>query len=372
MAKDKFHKSTLMYEGSVKRIFGSMASSEVLVFEFTDDYSVFDWGKMPDTIPAKGEVLASLAALFFEKLRTPSEWQKYFSSSEGRHLVDALIAKSSFADKANSWVQTLQTHGLRTHYQDFDGGRDVLVQKINVQRPTKHTALGLNYYAYPLAKPVPFLIPLEVVFRFEVSAGSSFIKRNYDRAYKAGDLFKTPFIETFTKLEPQDRALATAEAFAMSGLTPVQFEELYFKTSLVAGILKAWFAASGVRLVDGKLEWGLTADGEVMLVDSMGPDEMRLEKQGLQLSKEILRDFYRRTPWYRELENAKIHAEAKGVADWKTLVASPPPLPPRLKLLISQMYQAVVNELRGQQTFPCPSLETVIGEMKTFLSEAAL
>lgn len=367
MVKTSFDKSTLMYEGSVKRIFAT-TSPESLVFEFTDDYSVFDWGKMPDTIPMKGQVLAQLTAWFFEKLQTKTEWQRYLESSSGKDLLKALGAKAD-AKVLESTLKALNSQGLRTHYQNFDGQRDVLVQKISVQRPRKHKVLGASYYDYERLLKAPFLIPLEVVFRFEVSAGSSFIKRNYDRQYKVGDRFETPYIETFTKLEPQDRALSTSEAFAISGLLPEQFEELYLKTTLVAGLLKFWFAEAGIRLVDGKLEWGLTGDGEVMLVDAMGPDEMRLEKNGLQLSKEILRDFYRETPWYKELEAAKSTAEAKGVADWKTLVSAPPFLTPTLKQSISEMYQALVNELRGEKTFSCRDLDSVIAAMKSELKK---
>src|SRR6056297_2655607 len=37
-------------------------------FVFTDDYSVFDWGKMPDTIANKGASLCSMGAFNFELL----------------------------------------------------------------------------------------------------------------------------------------------------------------------------------------------------------------------------------------------------------------------------------------------------------------
>src|SRR6056297_1531788 len=37
-------------------------------FVFTDDYSVFDWGKMPDTIPDKGASLCAMGAFNFELL----------------------------------------------------------------------------------------------------------------------------------------------------------------------------------------------------------------------------------------------------------------------------------------------------------------
>ncbi|MDA3790438.1 MAG: hypothetical protein PF503_18335 [Desulfobacula sp.] len=37
-------------------------------FTFSDRYSVFDWGEMPDTIQHKGAAIALLWAYFFEKL----------------------------------------------------------------------------------------------------------------------------------------------------------------------------------------------------------------------------------------------------------------------------------------------------------------
>jgi len=37
-------------------------------FIFSNRYSVFDWGEMPDHLNHKGEALALLSAYFFEKL----------------------------------------------------------------------------------------------------------------------------------------------------------------------------------------------------------------------------------------------------------------------------------------------------------------
>jgi phosphoribosylaminoimidazole-succinocarboxamide synthase len=325
---NSFQKKNLMYEGSVKRIFATDQSTN-LIFEFTDDYSVFDWGKMPDTIPQKGEGLAKLMAVLFERL---------------------------------------ETRGVKTHYRDFDGGRNVLVEKIGVYRPERITEGGRNFYTYPKTMQKPYLIPLEVVFRFEVCAGSSFIKRHADKHYQVGHRFEKPYIEMFTKLEDKDRPLSNEEAFKISGLTAGQFEDVILKTSEVAQILKTWFAEKGIRLMDGKLEWGLSADGEIILVDAIGPDEMRLEKESIQLSKEVLREFYRQTPWYEDLEKAKEEGEVKGYADWKALVKNPPPvLPARLKELVSGMYLALVNDIAGEAVFKAPNLDQIVKEMATYL-----
>ncbi len=37
-------------------------------FRFSDRYSVFDWGEMPDRIGCKGEALCLMGAYCFEKL----------------------------------------------------------------------------------------------------------------------------------------------------------------------------------------------------------------------------------------------------------------------------------------------------------------
>ena len=42
-----------------------------------------------------------------------------------------------------------------------------------------------------------------------------------------------------------------------------------------------------------------------MLVDSIGLDELRLQRNGVSLSKEFLREFYRKTPWFEKLNSAK-------------------------------------------------------------------
>jgi phosphoribosylaminoimidazole-succinocarboxamide synthase len=204
----------------------------------------------------------------------------------------------------------------------------------------------------------PYLIPLEVVFRFEVGAGSSLTKRHPE--YPSGHVFEKPYVEMFTKLEEKDRPLETAEALEMSGLTPDQYEEVRLKTALVAGILKTWFAQKGIKLIDGKLEWGVTKDGQIMLVDAIGPDEMRLEKNGVQLSKEVLRDFYRKTPWYDQLEDAK----NRNITNWRAQVPQPPPLPADLKSLVSQMYQSLTDEVLGKDLFSCLPLNKVTEEMK--------
>lgn len=57
----------LLYQGSVKNVRG-LAADASLVFEYSDRYSVFDWGEMPDQITGKGAALNLMGYAFFRYL----------------------------------------------------------------------------------------------------------------------------------------------------------------------------------------------------------------------------------------------------------------------------------------------------------------
>lgn len=61
------------------------------VFNFSDRYSVFDWGEMPDTIPDKGAAIAILGAYFFEEL----EKRTYLPITKG---LSKIISPKNWVD----------------------------------------------------------------------------------------------------------------------------------------------------------------------------------------------------------------------------------------------------------------------------------
>ncbi len=72
----------LVYKGSVKNIRmirePKKRSPGRYAFEFTDDYSVFDYGKMPDRIRGKGSAIAMMSAYLFEAMENPAAWKALF------------------------------------------------------------------------------------------------------------------------------------------------------------------------------------------------------------------------------------------------------------------------------------------------------
>ncbi|MBI2712009.1 MAG: hypothetical protein HYX41_03955 [Bdellovibrio sp.] len=377
-----------LYRGSVKDLFGPVAVGEVpsVIFEYTDAYSVFDWGRMPDLLTGKGEALAVMAGEIFERLEKPEVWRDYSKSA------DALLLRKGnrFGSLFNEMGEELQSKGLRTHYlgvfekspleirddtqiqpkktaQIQTPVRRLVVKQVSVAKPLISQFLGRSIPDYEPTRSSrpPRLVPLEVVFRFGVPEGSSLIERvSKDPSYLAsigygdtsvvgGASWDFPLLELFTKLEPSDRILSYSEALAISGITAKQLQELMLKTVWVSGLLRYWFSNIGLQLADGKFEWGIGADGSCFLVDAIGPDELRILKDGVQLSKEFLRIHYRKTTWFQSVENAKAQAKKLGSLEWKRWVQEGPPvLPTDLHEAGIQVYLSLANDLLGRKWFP--------------------
>jgi phosphoribosylamine--glycine ligase len=302
----------LLYKGSVKDIYNSETEGE-LIFTYSDRYSIFDWGEMPDAIENKGRALAAMARLFF------------------KHL------------------------GVTSHFLRDEIGADMRVKKVDVLRP--RPANGHFDYSDYQKKPVDTLVPLEIIFRFGAPEGSSFLTKNWDTSALSayglesapvkGERFPRPIVEFTTKLEPGDRPLSRQEAQQISGLNDTEFASLQLFTTDIAHRLLKIFAIAGVELWDGKIEvatiaGSVTPDRQFMLVDSIGPDELRLSYDGYELSKECLRAHYRESSWYKELSRAK-SVDPKKFKDHCKQV--PEKLPMALASWVSGLYQALANAL---------------------------
>jgi len=415
--------ANLIYQGSVKNVWQAPAGDHKLWFEYTDDYSVFDWGKMPDTISHKGLSLACLGAFFFEKMAQPEFWQELKSSpalkrfdplwlsQRFKHEVyagDGGLAKAGLpshflrltdgSQGKLSLVQmgkTLSTDGETGDKNDKEAGRESLyleVKEAKVGHPRRHSIMGKELYFYPtssLVKDSPSalaLIPLEIVFRFGMPEGSSLKSRlAKNPAYlnelglkdmpKEGEWFAHPVLEFFTKLESKDRLLSFQEASTMAGLTAEHFETMVELSLATALGLYAIFATRGVELWDGKVEMLLdgraqTAARSILLADSIGPDELRLLYKGQHLSKEIIRIYYRGSKWEKAVKEAQEICQQKGIADWKAYCqkhygVNPEPLSPSFKAAIDKLYCVLLNHVSAVNVFDGrPDIDTFLLELK--------
>ncbi len=178
--------SVRIVKGSVKTLFVEKEPTKKEfgygVFEFTDDYSVFDFGKMPDTIEKKGEALCRLS---------------YYNLKE------------------------LEKIGIKTHLRKAIFPKKIEVNLVQVLFPQKNE-IKENTKNY--------LVPLEIIFRNSLQAGSSVFKRiengslspqdlGLDHKPLPGEKLPTPLMDVSTKLEETDRHLSWRDAQAISKLS---------------------------------------------------------------------------------------------------------------------------------------------------------
>lgn len=317
-------------------------------FSFSDRYSVFDWGEMPDHIADKGKAICMASAYFFERLEEEGVETHYLGlleDGEPKRLGE-LCAPSAIMQ----------------------------VKLVRVIEPAVRE--GAYDYAVYGEERANFLIPLEVMYRNSLPAGSSVFKRLEEGSLKPEDLGLTgmpepdqalerPMLDVSTKLESSDRYIGWEEAREMGRLSPEEVDELKRITLLVDDLITRETERLGLFNEDGKVEFAFDPERKVMLVDALGTlDECRFSWRGMPVSKEIARVHYRGTDWHRDTEEAK----KKDKVNWKLLVASSPdPLPPELARAISQIYQAYANDLTGRRWFDAPPLGEVLAAVENIL-----
>ncbi len=315
-------------------------------FVFSDRYSVFDWGEMPDHIHGKGAAICLTAAFFFERL---------------------------------------EEEGIKTHYRGLVEG-DEVKQLSELKSPQSCMEIELlrvlkpgtreNTYDYSIytEERCNFLIPLEIIYRNSLPEGSSVFKRLNEGVLSLEDLglsekpypgqvLERPLLDVSTKLEASDRYLSWHEAMRIAGLTEGEVEEVKRITLLINEIITREAGRAGLVNEDGKVEFGFDERRDLMVVDAVGTlDECRFTYEGMPVSKEIVRMFYRNTTWYREVEEAKKESKV----GWKGLVKDEPPaLPHALKNYISLLYKAYCNEVTRRGWFEeAPSVREILEELK--------
>jgi phosphoribosylaminoimidazole-succinocarboxamide synthase len=376
-------RGSLLYSGSVKDVYGEPGKDPYVApearrytFCFSDRYSIFDWGEMPDLLPGKGEALAVMGDLFFRQLASQATWANWqIPETYPKFWRDSFTTSSLFKELKKSGVAHHSFGLVGPAGEPLPAGRASnrlavkALERLPAPSSVKDGKVHFDYSAYQ-TRPSHGLVPLEVVFRFGAPEGSSFLQRaaadpSYARGFGfaenpvAGEMFPYPIAEFFTKLEPSDRFLAREEAMAVGGLSREELDDLVSLTLLLALRLKDIFSPFGLELWDGKFEFAFTPGPEndsrgrrgFLLVDSIGPDELRLiGPGGVHFSKEFLRRVYRGTPWYQAMEKAKKLAKERGEKDWKKicreeLKAFPEKLPTEAFENARLMYPSLVEAL---------------------------
>ena len=290
-------------------------------FRFTDDYSVFHHGKMPDPVPGKGEACCRIAAFNF-----------------------GLLARA----------------GLPTHFRGFRPPDLMEFDLLRVLDP-RVRALG--------PADVNHLVPLQVIFRNIVPEGSSVLRRLRLGRLEPSDIGLTvppapgtvlerPVIEYTTKLEEIDRFVGRDEAAAIGGLDEKQQAQLEDFTRRVDEVMTDHARSVGLVLADGKVEYGRDAQGRLILVDHAGtPDEARLLLDGAHVGKQVLRDHYAATGLQTLVEEWV--REGRPRSTWP----APDPLPGEVVEAVGEMYRSLCELWTGTRVWGAGDLSRVLDRL---------
>jgi len=316
-------------------------------FAFTDDYSVFDWGKMPDSIPRKGAALCTMGAFNFERLERAGVPTHYRGVTLDDRTVD-----------------------LETALEADHAPTEMAIDLTRVPE-LPYTGDGYDYGAYYEATGGHYLVPLEVVFRNRVPVGSSLRTRASPKTFdmpfetwpeEAVDL-PEPVVEFSTKFEQQDRYLDRESAAEIAGPAPLErLEELAREVNRV---VTEQARSAGFVHQDGKIEC-LYHGGteEIRVADVVGTfDENRFSYDGQQVSKEVLRQHHKHTQpgWVEAVSEAKERADSEGIADWRRLCTDEPaPLSESVLDRARDLYCAGTNAYLDRAVFDAPSLEAAV------------
>jgi phosphoribosylaminoimidazole-succinocarboxamide synthase len=131
------------------------------------------------------------------------------------------------------------------------------------------------------------IIPLEVVIR-NITTGSLCKRLGIAEGIELG----TPLLEFYLKDDALGDPIVTVDHIRVFGwATDPEIEKMKEISTEVNSILKKRFLDAGMVLVDFKLEFGGTDEGEVILADEISPDTCRLwdSSSGEKLDKDRFR-----------------------------------------------------------------------------------
>ena len=147
---------------------------------------------------------------------------------------------------SNYLMQLLEKEGVPTHYVEELNDRETVVKKVSI-------------------------VPLEVIIR-NVAAGS-FSKR---LGVEEGTALKTTILEFCYKTDDLgDPMVNDYHILAMGYATEEDLNTIKTLTFKINEFLKDFFKKINVDLIDFKIEFGKTADGQIVLADEISPDTCR-------------------------------------------------------------------------------------------------
>lgn len=177
---------------------------------------------------------------------------------------DAMVGKGRLNNLITSRMfELLQQAGYESHFIKKISDTEQLVEKVDI-------------------------IPLEVVVR-NIAAGSITKRLGFNK----GEIFQQPLVEFYYKEDALNDPIVTDDHVLLLGLATFEEINILKEQALkVNTILTKIMDNMGLTLVDYKIEFGKTSDGQIKLADEISPDTCRIWDQatGDNFDKDVYRE----------------------------------------------------------------------------------
>ena len=255
-----------------------------LLFIFTDRVSAYDV-VLPTTIPRKGEVLCKLAGFWFDYLRVPN-------------------------------------HMIRV-----ENDNRMVVQKLKMI-PVEAVVRGYLYGSlYDRVKKGEVSLPVDPVL---------------------GAKLPEPYFDPTTKSDVKDEPVTLSQIEEEGWLDKDQLVDVRRKTVEIYRKMSERADGAGFILADLKLEFGFDKEENIVLADSIGPDEFRMwpktdyspGKTQESYDKQVIRDWLSKVGFKKTLDEARKEGRP---------TPRPPDLPSDLVDEASRRYVVAYERLTGKK-----------------------
>lgn len=174
-----------------------------------------------------------------------------------------ILGKGAINNRVSNYLmKMLEKNDIPTHLIEEINDRETVVKKVTI-------------------------VPLEVIVR-NIAAGSLSKRLGLLEGRK---LAKTVLEYSYKNDELGDPMINDYHIFAMELATPEELKQISAYAFKINDLLTAFLKDLGIELIDFKLEFGRTMDGQIILADEISPDTCRFwdSKTGEKLDKDRFR-----------------------------------------------------------------------------------
>ncbi len=340
-----------------------------VIHKHLDSFSMYGWGKMPDSIARRGQANSLVFAHLNQWVQSPDRWKEFLRSPDALSFRKAASSIPQTSSATTAHISAMLNElsekvPARTNYLGVIGedsfkrlnSKEVLSETqfyrgdlqfetpvfpvceyFQEEKVPVSTVMGRAIWDYSFwragqpSQKIPFEIHCHFVLDEKtlshLQVDSVALPKTASIAtLQAGCEWDFPMMELTLTGHPFQRKIGFSEALWITGWKPEKLQELLLRSAWISAIVKAAVSKSHVKLHSVPLRFAETSgkNPEFILVDSLNLEDLVISHQGRVLGSE-LDEFYARTSWHEAVVYAQKQALQNGFSEWKRFCVEPAP-----------------------------------------------